>query len=77
MVAYCGMKVAILLQWLNLEQDDNNSGFEVLWLNSIDTIYPYWNNLHLCTRECELPPVRIMLTAVTYSVVFTVVFTLH
>ena len=66
-----------MLPWLNLEKGDNNSGFEVSWMGSMDSIYTYWNKIQLCTRECELLPVNIMLTVVTYSVVFTIVFTLH
>ena len=66
-----------MLPWLNLEQDDSNSGFEVFWMNSIDNIYTFWNNFQNCIRECELVLVDIMLTVVTYSVVFTVVSTLH
>ena len=66
-----------MLPWLNLEQGDNNSRFEVFWMTSKDNIDTYWSNVQHCTRECELLPVNKMLNVVTYSVVFTVVFTLH
>ena len=66
-----------MLPWLNLEQGDDNSRFEVFWMTSIDNIDTYWRNVQHCTRQCELLPVNKMLTVDTYSVLFTVVFTLH